>query len=196
MLRDIQVQRQWLHLCEKKLQQNFVLYQQYLERREQILRGYFTAAFMTIRFKKTIPDTVSRQSFRQNIEKQLTRLEEDFRKRSRMTHALHPLRITAKKLKYTLEIQQACYPGFGVTENFRKYLAHLQDLLGAWHDLETGLHHVSYLVKRHKNNTDDLQSLNTLITVMKNEKEKTFLDAIEELKKKVPMCETLSVVLS
>ena len=193
-LRDIQVQLHLLNEWENRLQDRFELYENHLRRREKILQQYFKRAFLTINLKKTLPDSVGRLLFRHHIEKELQRLDDDFRKKSLDVRSLHPLRITAKKLKYTLEIQQACYPGFGPTELFRKHLANVQDLLGSWHDVEMGLHHLTYFMKRQKIKTDD--QYDSLLILMKREKEMLLLDTQLELKNQIPMKELLSVVLT
>lgn len=195
-LRDIQVQLQLITVWEKELQIRFDQYKKYLERREKTLQQYFKRAFQTLNLRKLIPDGVRRLSFCQDIEKELQSLDADFRQKSQTNHPLHPLRITAKKLKYLLEVQQACYPGFGSTETFRKYLAHLQDLLGSWHDVEMGLQQVTRLVNRNIMKTEDPLLHSVLIDLMKKEKEEKLSEIQAELLKQIPMKERLSVVLT
>lgn len=195
-LRDIQVQLQLLKAWEDKLSLRFDAYRLHLDRREKTLQQYFKTAFLTINLKKTISDVVSRIAYCRAIEKELKSLDDDFRFALQGTGSLHVLRIITKKLKYMLEIQQSCYPGFGSTETFRKYLAHIQDLLGAWHDIETGLQHVNYFVKRHSIKIEDPALYDNLIAFMKKEKETMLLEIRSELQKQIPIKELLSVVLS
>ncbi|MBL7994431.1 CHAD domain-containing protein [bacterium] len=195
-LRDIQVQLQLLNLWEDKLSLRFDAYRNHLERRAKTLQQYFTTAFLTINLKKTIPDIVSRITYCRAIEKELRSLDDDFRFALQGAGALHELRIITKKLKYMLEIQQSCYPGFGSTETFRKHLAKIQDLLGAWHDIEMGLQHVNYFVKRHRTKIEDHALYDNLIAFMQREKETVLLEIRSELQKQIPIKELLSVVLS
>lgn len=195
-LRDIQVQLHLLNSWEDKLQLRFDLYKQHLERRGKTLQKYFRTAFLTINLKKAIPNRVSRIAYRRAIEKGLQGLDDDFRLALQQTGSLHKLRIISKKLKYTLEVQQACYPGFGSTETFRKYLAQVQDLLGAWHDIETGLQHINYFIKRHRIKIADPALYDNLIAFMRKEKETILLEIRSELQKQIPIKELLSVVLS
>lgn len=195
-LRDLQVLHQLLTGWEDKLQIHFDLYRKYLDRRKKTLQKHFIRAFQTINLRKTIPDNVNNFTFRRDIEKELRRLDDDFRHKLQATDSLHQLRITAKKLKYTLEIQQACYPGFGSTETFRKYLAHVQDLLGLWHDIETSLYNCGYFIRRNKVKLETPYIYEELICLMEKEKEMALVELHAELKKNIPLIETLSVVLS
>jgi CHAD domain-containing protein len=194
-LRDIQIQKQLLDGWENKLQLRFDLYHKALERREKVLQCNFARAFKTINLKRTIHDKSKRNSVCMEIEEILENSYSDFHEKSSREHGLHPLRITAKKLKYALEIQQACFPGFGLTEAFRKYLAHLQDLLGTWHDLEMTIQYLNGFIKRNGSKITDPGNYDTLLALMKNEKKTVLSEVEQELGKEAPLKEQVSVVL-
>lgn len=195
-LRDIQIQNQFLAEWEKKLQLNFDLYQKALYRREKLLQCHFARAFRTINLKRTIPYHIKRNAVCQEIQKILESSYRDFNEKAHGDYPLHPLRITAKKLKYALEIQQACFPGFGPTEAFRKYLAHIQDLLGTWHDLEMAMQYLNGFLKRNLFKIPNPADYETLLSLIKSQKEAIVCDIKKELIKNIPLKEHLSVVLT
>lgn len=196
LLRDIQIQNQLLDTWEKKLELTFDMYRTNLNRREKLLRGHFARAFRTINLKRSIPDNARRSAVCAEIQKVLENSYHDFIEKSKGGHPLHPLRITAKKLKYTLEIQQACFPGFGPTENFRKYLAHIQDLLGSWHDVEMAMQSVNGFIKRNSAKLTDPGHYGSLLALMEKEKETVLLEVDKELGREVPLKEHVLVVLT
>ena len=95
-----------------------------------------------------------------------------------------------------MEIQQSCFPGFGSTEVFRKYLAHIQDLLGTWHDLEMASQYLTGFIKRNILKIANPQDYETLLSLIKIEKEALISDIKKELTKDIPLKEHLSVVLT
>lgn len=196
LLRDIQIQNQLLQEWEKKLQLSFDFYRKALSRRERLFQCHFERAFKTINLKRTIPDKASRSAICREIQKIIEKSYHEFNEKAHGDYPLHPLRITAKKLKYALEIQQSCFPGFGSTEVFRKYLAHIQDLLGTWHDLEMASQYLTGFIKRNILKIANPQDYETLLSLIKIEKEALISDIKKELTKDIPLKEHLSVVLT
>jgi CHAD domain-containing protein len=194
-LRDIQVHLHLLTQWEDSLGQTFILYRRHIKRREKSLQQYYERAFATIHLKTNVSHTIRRAAVCDEIQKTLNELYAQFQEKKKVKSRLHSLRITVKKLKYVLEIQQACYPGFGETESFRKYLAHLQDLLGDWHDIEMGLQHLNLYMKRRKKTIADSADHEPLINLMKRKKGDLLVQIESEIRHEIALKENVSVVL-
>ncbi len=55
---------------------------------------------------------------------------------------LHPIRILAKELRYTIEIAQCSFPSFAYNDSWNNVLRPIHQALGKWHDAEIALAHV------------------------------------------------------
>ncbi len=196
-LRDIQVHMQLCGALEDRLGAVWTSYRQYTVRREKKARQNFLRAFRAIHLKSFVPEKLDRGEVCRQIEKTVRSSYEIFKEKMNDQEQLHTLRIAAKKLKYQIEIQQECFPGFGGTEPFRKYLADLQDILGAWHDLEIASQQINQYINRHRAtvNDSDRYMHAAISELIRSEKERYSLQARAQLQNEVPLREQVSVVL-